>query len=75
VRIFTFAHPPWKGAYKVWLKFSFCLTLAQFSLLTPYPGTEEFERAKEDDLLLTEDWSKYTGLEPVVKVPGMAKKS
>lgn len=50
------------------------LTLAQFTLLTPYPGTEAYEMAEKNNLLLTKDWSKYTTLNPVMKVPGMTAK-
>jgi len=44
-------------------------TLAQFTILTPYPGTEIYEFARKNDLLLTKDWSKYTTLDPVMKLP------
>ena len=44
-------------------------TLAQFTILTPYPGTEIYEFARRNDLLLTGDWSKYTALDPVMKLP------
>lgn len=44
-------------------------TLAQFTILTPYPGTEIYEFARRNDLLLTRDWSKYTTLDPVMKLP------
>jgi len=37
---------------------------AQFSLLTPYPGSKTYERLKNQ--LLTRNWSKYSGLEPVI---------
>jgi anaerobic magnesium-protoporphyrin IX monomethyl ester cyclase len=47
-------------------------TFAQFSLLTPYPGTELYEYAREKGLLLTRDWSRYTVLDPVMRVPGLA---
>jgi radical SAM superfamily enzyme YgiQ (UPF0313 family) len=43
-------------------------------LATPYPGTRLFEIAKEKDYLLTKDWSKYTTLDPVMKIPGVAAK-
>ncbi len=39
---------------------------AQFSLLTPYPGTKLFERVKEK--LLTNDWEMYSGLRPTIKL-------
>lgn len=31
-----------------------------WNFLTPYPGTEIYEMAKENNLILTHDWSKYT---------------
>jgi anaerobic magnesium-protoporphyrin IX monomethyl ester cyclase len=39
---------------------------AQFSLLTPYPGTRLFERVKEK--LLTKNWEMYEGLHPTIKL-------
>lgn len=39
----------------------------QFSIATPFPGTELYQIAKREGLLLTEDWSKYTVLKPVMK--------
>lgn len=39
---------------------------AQFSLLTPYPGTKLFERVKEK--LLTHDWEMYSGLHPTIRL-------
>jgi anaerobic magnesium-protoporphyrin IX monomethyl ester cyclase len=39
---------------------------AQFSLLTPYPGTKLFERVKEK--LLTKNWEMYEGLHPTIKL-------
>jgi len=38
----------------------------QISVATPYPGTELYEMAKEQGLLLTEDWSRYTVIKPVI---------
>jgi len=49
-------------------------TFAQFTLATPYPGTRLFEIAKEKGSLLTKDWSRYTTLDPVMKIPGIAAK-
>lgn len=40
---------------------------AQFSILTPYPGTEIYEEAKKENLLLTEDFQEYTAGKPVLK--------
>ncbi len=39
---------------------------AQFSLLTPYPGTKLFEKVKEK--LLTKNWEMYEGLHPTIKL-------
>lgn len=39
---------------------------AQFSLATPYPGTELYDSAKEKSFLLTEDWSQYTAGKPII---------
>jgi len=43
------------------------LDYAQFSVLTPYPGTPVYDEAKEEGALLTEDWSGYTAIEPVMR--------
>ena len=40
---------------------------AQFTILTPFPGTPIYDRLKAAGLLATEDWSRYTTLQPVVK--------
>ncbi|WP_309492288.1 B12-binding domain-containing radical SAM protein [Candidatus Hecatella orcuttiae] len=40
---------------------------AQFAIATPFPGTELYEMAKREGLLLTEDWSQYTVLKPVMR--------
>ncbi|MCS7119308.1 MAG: radical SAM protein [Archaeoglobaceae archaeon] len=40
---------------------------AQFSILTPYPGTEIYEEAKEKGLLLTENYDEYTAGNPVLR--------
>ncbi len=40
---------------------------AQFSILTPYPGTEIYNEAKEKGLLLTENYDDYTCGKPVLK--------
>uniref|UniRef100_A0A7J2THG1 Radical SAM protein n=1 Tax=Archaeoglobus fulgidus TaxID=2234 RepID=A0A7J2THG1_ARCFL len=39
----------------------------QFSILTPYPGTDIYREAKEKGLLLTEDYEEYTAGKPVIK--------
>ncbi|MFN3384651.1 MAG: B12-binding domain-containing radical SAM protein [Archaeoglobaceae archaeon] len=40
---------------------------AQFSILTPYPGTEIYEEAKKNGILLSEDYENYTAGKPVLK--------
>ena len=49
-------------------------TLAQFTILTPYPGTELYEFARRNNLILTSDWSKYTTLNPVMKIPRLTER-
>jgi radical SAM superfamily enzyme YgiQ (UPF0313 family) len=43
------------------------LDLAQFSILTPFPGTPLFERLEREGRLLSKDWSKYTEADVVFK--------
>lgn len=43
--------------------------IAQFSLVTPYPGTRLWDRVK--DRLSTEDWRKFWGGEPTFKLPNI----
>lgn len=45
---------------------------AQFTFCTPYPGTALYHYAKNNNLLLTRDWSRYTTMEPVLKVPDVS---
>ncbi len=40
---------------------------AQFTAMTPYPGTEVYDFAKANSLIETEDWSKYTTIKPVMR--------
>jgi radical SAM superfamily enzyme YgiQ (UPF0313 family) len=58
------------------IKFAKSLNLnyAEFSILTPYPGTPIFDYAKKNNMLLTENWSKYTAIEPIVKIEGASEK-
>ncbi len=39
---------------------------AQFTIATPFPGTELYEKAIEQGLLSENDWSQYTVLRPIV---------
>jgi radical SAM superfamily enzyme YgiQ (UPF0313 family) len=50
------------------------LDYAEFSILTPYPGTPIFDHALKNNLLLTKDWSKYTATEPIMKIKGVTEK-
>jgi radical SAM superfamily enzyme YgiQ (UPF0313 family) len=65
-----------KETIKETIKFAKSLNLdyAEFSILTPYPGTPIFDYAKKNNMLLTEDWSKYTATEPIVKIEGISEK-
>jgi anaerobic magnesium-protoporphyrin IX monomethyl ester cyclase len=40
---------------------------AQFSILTPYPGTDIYNEAKKNGLLLTENFDEYTAGKPILK--------
>ena len=55
------------------LEFAFSLncTTSQFSVATPFPGTEFYNMAKAEGWLITDDWSRFDGGEsPVVAYPG-----
>jgi len=43
------------------------LDLPSFTLLTPFPSTDFYKEIKEKNLLLTEEYSKYNWLNPVIK--------
>lgn len=47
---------------------------AQFTAMTPYPGTEVYEYAKREGLLLTNDWSKFTTIKPVMRTKELSAK-
>lgn len=42
--------------------------LAQFTIATPYPGTQLWQQALQRETLLTFDWQQFTGLQPVMKL-------
>ncbi|MEM3550224.1 MAG: radical SAM protein [Candidatus Bathyarchaeia archaeon] len=50
------------------------LDYAQFSILTPYPGTPIYNYAKENNMLLTRDWFKFNVIEPVMKLKSLTVK-
>ncbi|MEM3325683.1 MAG: radical SAM protein, partial [Thermoplasmata archaeon] len=44
------------------------VTVAQFTIATPYPGTRLWNYVVEKKLLLTMNWRKFTTLSPVIKL-------
>ncbi|MGA2796164.1 MAG: radical SAM protein [Thermoguttaceae bacterium] len=46
--------------------------LVQFNITTPFPGTEMFRWAMENDLLLTRNWEDYNLSQPVMNLPTVA---
>lgn len=50
------------------------LDYAQFSILTPYPGTPIYDDSIAQNTLLVRDWSKYTALDPIVKIASVSQK-
>ena len=53
----------------------FTVDLPSFTLLTPFPSTGFYSEMKSKDLLLTEDYSKYNWLTPVIKTPNLSPKA
>jgi radical SAM superfamily enzyme YgiQ (UPF0313 family) len=55
---------------KTTIKFSKSIgvTVAQFTIATPYPGTRLWDYSIENKLLLTKNWRKFTTLSPVMKL-------
>ena len=49
-------------------------TFAQFTIFTPYPGTEAYDMAVREGWLITRDWSKFDTLTPVMRLPGLSPK-
>lgn len=47
------------------------LTTATFHVLTPYPGTRQFQRLEQEGRILTRDWSRYDTRTVVYKTKGM----
>lgn len=48
------------------------LDLPSFTLLTPFPSTKFYDEIKEKGLLLTEEYSKFNWLNPVIKTPNLS---
>lgn len=45
----------------------------RISFITPFPGTPLYEKFKKEGLLMTEDFSRYTSDEPIVKVRSLSQ--
>lgn len=50
------------------------IDLPRFTVYTPFPGTPLFKRLKEENRILTEDWSKYNAQNVVFKPKNMSVK-
>jgi radical SAM superfamily enzyme YgiQ (UPF0313 family) len=48
------------------------LEMAEFHILTPFPGTALYKRLKQEDRILTENWSKYTTTNVVFEPKNMS---
>ena len=48
------------------------IEMAEFHILTPFPGTVLFNRLKSEDRILTEEWDKYTYTNVVFKPKNMS---
>jgi radical SAM superfamily enzyme YgiQ (UPF0313 family) len=51
------------------------LDLPSFTLITPFPSTDFYKEVKEKNLLLTDDYSKYNWLTPVIKTSKLSPKA
>jgi hypothetical protein len=51
-----------------WLLLNGFASSMQSTIFMPYPGTASFKQAKEEGVLLTEDWDKWDMTQPVVKL-------
>jgi len=49
------------------------LDWAEFSILTPYPGTPVFDYAVKNDLLLTRNWNRFTAVDPIMKLKNVTE--
>jgi radical SAM superfamily enzyme YgiQ (UPF0313 family) len=41
------------------------------NMVTPYPGTKLYEIAKREGLILTNDWSRYTSYDPIMRTKAL----
>lgn len=47
------------------------LDIAAFNIATPFPGTEMFTYARENNLLMTENWADYDMYNQIIKLPDL----
>ena len=47
---------------------------AEFNIFIPFPGTNIYKTAVENNLLLTTNWSKYSTSNSVMKVTGLTSR-
>lgn len=47
------------------------ITLACVNILTPFPGSQLFEKIKQEGRIITYDWSRYSMTEPIFKPMNM----
>jgi anaerobic magnesium-protoporphyrin IX monomethyl ester cyclase len=50
------------------------IDIAEFSVLTPFPGTALYKQAEDENLIATRDWSKYDGAHSVMNTHYMSQK-
>jgi anaerobic magnesium-protoporphyrin IX monomethyl ester cyclase len=50
------------------------IDIAEFSVLTPFPGTALYKQAEDENLIVTRDWSKYDGAHSVMNTHYMSQK-
>jgi radical SAM superfamily enzyme YgiQ (UPF0313 family) len=43
----------------------------RISFLTPFPGSSLYDDYRDKGLILTDDFSKFTSEEPILKIPGL----
>ena len=69
---------PVETVRSIWKTIKFAIKLspdyAQFTILTPFPGTWLYNYAVSHGLLLTRDWTKYDTQTPVMRLPYISPK-
>jgi len=48
------------------------IDMAEFHIITPFPGTDLYKRLKKEDRIITEDWNKYSTANVVFKPKKMS---